>query len=132
MKQGSKEIRKDVGVEMQGAGRAAVGLLLIGFGRLIGSRGAFQGLKGRLRLPEDVTASVFPSAEQKERQSCGQGPKFRPARNLGFRFPTKELRGHEKSEDGPAREREDLNQELPDWERLIQSALQSGDQVSGR
>src|SRR6266851_3480681 len=54
---------------------------------------------------------------------------LRFGRNLGLRLPAEELRGKKKSKNGPTREREHLDQQLPNWKGGVNGVLKTGDQI---
>src|SRR6267142_3532562 len=87
---------------------------------------------GILCLVQYLAVAVLPNSEQQEGKSSGGGPKLRVARNLGFRLPAEKLRGDEEGQNRPAKERKNLDRQLPDGKRGVKSVLETGDQISGR
>src|SRR5713101_7226772 len=107
--------------------RIAFGLLR--FGRLLCFCGLIQRAVSGLRLHQNSAVAVFPDAEKKKRKGRSQDPELGFARNLGLGLPAEELRGKKKSQNGPTREREHLDQQLPNWKGGVNGVLKTGDQI---
>ena len=74
---------------------------------------------------------VLPNSQEQEGEGGGGGPEFCFAWNFGFGFPAKKLRGDEKSENGPAEERQGFGPETPDGSGKVDGVLQAPDEVGG-
>lgn len=93
--------------------------------------GVFELEESGLGLEEERALMVFPDAEEYKGEGCRGGPKFRIARDFGFRFPAEELGGDEESQNGPAGERNRFDPNCGDARAVKGGALKSPDQIRG-